>query len=241
MALYGDYACGRWLGNSGVMVMEIVAEIDIEELAQEVGNLQRKIRDAIAGPKPRDKEKEALEAFSSYLAIHGIIALRHRPGEGGEGNLSHMIRIKVLIERLQSTLEQFGNTCVYIRRGGLSWGAVALNRRDDDQKNGVFDLQAAHDKAMTERMEQCERLIETARSEREKRWEAEKAIKETIEWAVDRWNSEVKERPLNNVYRRTLDDRWRQIIRKLNGDPVALCGPPHDVLLAQNVPSPVRE
>lgn len=69
-----------------------------------------------------------------------------------------MVRIEKLIADLQSIKDRFGNTCVYIRRGGLSWGAVALNRRADDEKHGVFDLQAQHDRDMLERLEQVERL-----------------------------------------------------------------------------------
>jgi hypothetical protein len=70
-----------------------------------------------------------------------------------------MQKISEVILHLQSIQERFGDTCVYIRRGGMSWGAVALNRRDDDKKNGVFDLQAQHDRDMTARLQQVERLI----------------------------------------------------------------------------------
>lgn len=69
-----------------------------------------------------------------------------------------MVSIEKLIADLQSIRDRFGNTCVYIRRGGLSWGAVALNRRDDDQKHGVFDLQTQHDRDMLARLEQIRRL-----------------------------------------------------------------------------------
>lgn len=53
-----------------------------------------------------------------------------------------------------------------------------------------------------------------------------------VQWAVDRWNDEVKNRPLQNVHRRSLDDAWRQVMRHGGGDPVALVGPSHDDLLA---------
>jgi hypothetical protein len=69
-----------------------------------------------------------------------------------------MVSIEKLIADLQSIRDRFGNTCVYIRRGGLSWGAVALNRRGDDEKQGVFDLQAQHDRDMLARLEQIGRL-----------------------------------------------------------------------------------
>lgn len=71
-----------------------------------------------------------------------------------------MVKIGALIAELQSVQGQFGNTCVYIRRHGLSWGAVALNYRDEDRRHGVFDLQAHHDRQMQERLEQVNRLIE---------------------------------------------------------------------------------
>lgn len=69
-----------------------------------------------------------------------------------------MMKITALISRLQETKDSWGDTCVYIRRGGLSWGAVALNRQSDDKKHGVFDLQAQHDRDMLERLGQIERL-----------------------------------------------------------------------------------
>ncbi|WP_398473600.1 hypothetical protein [Tardiphaga sp.] len=69
-----------------------------------------------------------------------------------------MVKIGKLIVDMQSIKDRFGDTCVYIRRGGLSWGAVALNRRDDDKKHGVFDLQEQHDRDMLARLEQIERL-----------------------------------------------------------------------------------
>ena len=53
-----------------------------------------------------------------------------------------------------------------------------------------------------------------------------------LSWAVGRWDAEVKNRPLVNVHRRSLDDTWRQVIRRLGGDAGLLCGPAHDELLA---------
>lgn len=73
-------------------------------------------------------------------------------------NEDRMTQIKDLIKELQGIASRFGNTCVYIRRGGLSWGAVALNRRDDDKKNGVFDLQAQHDRDVALLCERIENL-----------------------------------------------------------------------------------
>jgi hypothetical protein len=50
---------------------------------------------------------------------------------------------------------------------------------------------------------------------------------------VGRWNDEVKNRPLVNIHRRTLDDTWRQVIRHFGGDAELLLGPNHDTLHMQ--------
>lgn len=91
--------------------------------------------------------------------------MKRVPYPGTEGapaesphDMSHMIQIEALIADMQSIRERFGNTCVYVRRGGLSWGAVALNRRADDEKFGLFDLQEQHDRDTLERLKQIERL-----------------------------------------------------------------------------------
>lgn len=99
------------------------------------------------------------------------------PAEGPY-DTNHMVQIDTLIADLQQISQRFGNTCVYIRRGGLSWGAVALNSRGDDEKHGVFDLQAQHDRDMTQRYEQVQRLIASRNGEREERWKCEKALTE---------------------------------------------------------------
>lgn len=52
-----------------------------------------------------------------------------------------------------------------------------------------------------------------------------------IEWAAEQWRDQVANRPLQNIHRRSLDDTWRQVIRRMGGDDVALIGPAHDDLL----------
>ena len=54
--------------------------------------------------------------------------------EKGDEIPSGMQKISKFIATLQDTFEKFGDTCVYIRPG-VSWGAVAMNRRDDDEKD----------------------------------------------------------------------------------------------------------
>lgn len=59
-----------------------------------------------------------------------------------------------------------------------------------------------------------------------------------LNWAVERWNAEVSNRPLINIHRRSLDGTWRQVIRKCGGDDIALIGPTHDQLIAAAAPKP---
>ena len=49
---------------------------------------------------------------------------------------------------------------------------------------------------------------------------------ELAEWVIAKWDSEVKSRPLKNVYRRVLDTTWRQIYTKITGS--ELPRPRHD-------------
>lgn len=84
-------------------------------------------------------------------------------------DMDHMVPIDTVVADFQKISEKFGNTCVYIRRGGLSWGAVALNRRGDDEKHGVFDLQAQHDRDMTHRAEQVRRMVGDAAAMRDEK------------------------------------------------------------------------
>lgn len=43
-----------------------------------------------------------------------------------------MVKISNFIKELQETQKRYGDTCVYIR--DCSWGAVALNRKSEDEK-----------------------------------------------------------------------------------------------------------
>jgi hypothetical protein len=58
-----------------------------------------------------------------------------------------------------------------------------------------------------------------------------------LAWTVERWRAEVLARPLRNIHRRALDDTWRQVMRRMGGDPDALVGPCHDELLAMDIKS----
>lgn len=53
-----------------------------------------------------------------------------------------------------------------------------------------------------------------------------------LNWAVEQWNKQVLNRPLINIHRRSLDDVWRQVIKKFGGNDLELIGPHHDELLA---------
>lgn len=79
-----------------------------------------------------------------------------RGGQTDDQN-DRMVKISALIADLITVRERYGDTCVYIRRGGMAWGSVALNREADDKKHGVFDLQAQHDRDMQRMAEIVER------------------------------------------------------------------------------------
>lgn len=49
--------------------------------------------------------------------------------------VGRMIQIADLISELTGIQDLWGNTCVYIR--DMSWGAVALNRKADDDKRAA--------------------------------------------------------------------------------------------------------
>lgn len=55
--------------------------------------------------------------------------------------------------------------------------------------------------------------------------------RDLLDWAVTSWHEQVAQRPLVNVYRRTLDSVWRQVITFAGGDAESLIGPRHDDLL----------
>lgn len=78
-------------------------------------------------------------------------------GERAADQADRMVKISALIANLTRVQEHYGDTCVYIRRGGMAWGAVALNREADDKKHGVFDLQAQHARDMQRMAELVER------------------------------------------------------------------------------------
>ena len=45
-----------------------------------------------------------------------------------------------------------------------------------------------------------------------------------LNWAVGRWNAEVRDRPRCNVYRPILDATWRQVIEHAGGNPDEILG-----------------
>lgn len=55
-----------------------------------------------------------------------------------------MRRASEMIAELQDILKKFGDTCIYVRRGGLAWGALALTREYADRnRRGDFSLSNA--------------------------------------------------------------------------------------------------
>ncbi len=53
----------------------------------------------------------------------------------------------------------------------------------------------------------------------------------SLAWAVDQWKSQVKDRPLTNPLRETLDHVWREVVSFHGGDPNKLLGPDHFALV----------
>ena len=102
----------------------------------------------------------AIRNLQPPVSVEATGAPQEQPGSPGRADeTDRMLKIEDLIVDLQKISTQFGNTCVYIRRHGLSWGAVALNYRDDDKKNGAFDLNAEYDRRLIQHSEQVKRLI----------------------------------------------------------------------------------
>jgi len=67
-----------------------------------------------------------------------------------------------------------------------------------------------------------------------KDYKLETAKAELLTWAVSRWILEVKDCPLVNIHRRSLDDTWRQVIRYAGGNDRELIGPTHDELIKRS-------
>lgn len=63
---------------------------------------------------------------------------------------------------------------------------------------------------------------------------------DAVNWAASRWQSEVANRPIQNIHRRSLDTTWRQVIRHFGGDDEVLCGPRHDEFACAD-PGPVQD
>ena len=93
------------------------------ELADEFDNMAK-------AHKAMGEKQEAANYTLAATALRATAAAQ--PVADDEDGME---KISALIARLQETKDRWGNICVYLRRGGLAWGAGALNR-------GVFDLQA---------------------------------------------------------------------------------------------------
>lgn len=136
------------------------------------------------GPStPEDLAQFLLREGKAAAALAAEIArlraeLAKVEGERDADQTDRMVKISALIANLTSVQERYGDTCVYIRRGGMSWGAVALNRQADDKKNGVFDLQAQHDRDMQRMAELVERWKADCKAAEDRALAAEAKIQE---------------------------------------------------------------
>lgn len=48
-------------------------------------------------------------------------------------------------------------------------------------------------------------------------WTVLPRVEAFAQWAVERWDDEVKNRPTKNIYRKVLDSTWRQVYRRVTG------------------------
>lgn len=67
-------------------------------------------------------------------------------------DLGFMVRLDAFMADLEKVRKVMGNTCVYIRNGGVSCGAVALNRFDADAAPSIESDNAVEDLNQRERI-----------------------------------------------------------------------------------------
>src|SRR5579859_4298218 len=104
--------------------------------------------------------------------------------------------------------------------------SAALHFGKSERQNPICSVDAVEYRSMEERVRRCneedsdlhrEIYGMQARHYTELRREEEKGYacglrdqnSETLQWALVRWDAEVRSRPLNNIHRRALDDTWR--------------------------------
>jgi hypothetical protein len=106
----------------------------------ELVRLRKDITDAILTHKKqrelrliKDCEEltdELAEARAELSRLTAALTAREEAGR----EVGRRIQIDKFIAELQEIRRQFGNTCVYVRPGGCTWGAVALNYQADDER-----------------------------------------------------------------------------------------------------------
>lgn len=129
-----------------------------------------------------------------------------------------------IIAQRDTTIAEQADEIERLRMQLAACGVVALSNTPESAKNARI----MHPDYMSA---SCEDVARAVDREMELRAEIAESKGELLDWAVERWHSEVSQRPMHNVHRRSLDDTWRQIIRRLGGDTGLLCGPAHDDLL----------
>lgn len=102
----------------------------------------------------------AADVSAAAAFIDEILTELERAQGGGTLDGPGMLRISTLISHLQDIKDANGDTCVYARSAGLTWGAVAINALDEDQKHGVFDREAAAAREAARHYGQVQRLMD---------------------------------------------------------------------------------
>lgn len=185
---------------------------DLDPPHQGIGEAIDALRIALAGP---DRDAEWVAAMAMALGTNSALTVPLAPNEVLFRDLfaEARKRANATIEaRLSRVTEAYNAACEYIDS----------NVCDPDITDEMIRTYAAFKRCRAALADAPDDLVLVRES--------------LLSWAVARWESEVKNRPLINIHRRTLDDTWRQVIRFAGGDTTALLGPSHDQLLAASEP-----
>ncbi len=167
---------------------------------------------ALSAPAPKllESKQDHFSIESAVANLNGLAALA-----APKQDAVPLTETPVKLQDIEQYRQQIAGICVAAHGG---W-------KEGDGVHPDYETPALHDVAKL-----YAKYIAAA--------ETERGV--LLSWAADQWIREVKNRPLVNIHRRSLDDAWRQVMRYAGGDPDELVGPSHDALLAAN-PLPPRK
>lgn len=102
------------------------------ELTELMVALERIANDTHTADTEKDEAQAVLVEARRRAAKRAARAPQGPVPAGGESRSKpgRMVQLDTVLAELHGIFDDFGNTCVYIR--DMSWGAVALNRKADD-------------------------------------------------------------------------------------------------------------